>query len=210
MIISAGDCTREVYVIIEGEVRVEDISSLRELAILTEGNYFGEANVIYNLTGHRTANVISNTISKLGVIDEVSMTILLEAFPAWAQILVKKTENRLKETLGNSEFESLQRRILKSPRFAMATAARPQAQRRGSIVELVVDLEKPDIAVKVKIWIEILHLALIVYTSFSITFVMGFDIKVESWILAMEVICTVESFIYIIFHFVMIARAMKE
>jgi CRP-like cAMP-binding protein len=48
-IISAGDCSRDFYIILEGEVRVEMVDGNKLLATLNEGDYFGEANIIYNL-----------------------------------------------------------------------------------------------------------------------------------------------------------------
>jgi CRP-like cAMP-binding protein len=90
---------------------VTDVTSERILSVLDEGNYFGEANVLYHLMGHRTANVIAQKTTKVGVLDENSFIILVEAYPHWARILLDKCENRLKETLGETVFASLKPRI---------------------------------------------------------------------------------------------------
>jgi hypothetical protein len=39
---------------------------------------------------------------------------------------------------------------------------------------------------------------------------MGFDIRVEGFLLAMEAACLAESVGYIVFHFILIARALKK
>jgi CRP-like cAMP-binding protein len=121
-IINAGDCSREVYIVLQGEVKVTDISSQRVLSILGEGNYFGEANVIYNLMGHRTANVIAQRQTKVGVIDENSFIILIEAYPQWANMLKEKADKRLKEALGERIFSSLKQRIREIPTDAPTNA----------------------------------------------------------------------------------------
>jgi uncharacterized membrane protein YGL010W len=54
------------------------------------------------------------------------------------------------------------------------------------------NLEKPEIKIKSSIWIEIVHLGLIVYTSFSITLELAFGLKIETFLLAMEVICCMD------------------
>jgi CRP-like cAMP-binding protein len=85
------------------------------LSDLGPGNYFGEANVIYNLSGHRTANVTAKTQTKIGLIDENSMITLIEAYPHWAHVLAQKADKRLKDTLGERAFGELQRRIREIP-----------------------------------------------------------------------------------------------
>jgi hypothetical protein len=138
------------------------------------------------------------------------MLILLEAYPSWSTRLVNKTEKRLKKTLGDIEFDSLQRRIRSAARSSIATAAsNTGVARRGSLLEGSYEPDKPEISIKNTIWLEIVHLILIVYTSFSITLELAFQIKIEGGLLAMELLCCVESCCYMFARFRQIYRQMK-
>ncbi len=83
----------------------------RLLATLVPSDHFGEANSLFNWTRRRTASVISTQITKLGVIDANSMTILIEAYPSWTEILLKTTIDRLKETFNASDMAEVQSRL---------------------------------------------------------------------------------------------------
>lgn len=68
-ILHAGDLSKYCYLILKGNVRVVDSSTSRVIAVLDKGEYFGDSNIIYNLQNSRTANVLANTITKVGVLD---------------------------------------------------------------------------------------------------------------------------------------------
>jgi hypothetical protein len=50
---------------------------------------------------------------------------------------------------------------------------------------------------------------MIIFTSFSIPFELGFDCKLYGFLMGMELLWFVESFAYIIYHCFFIAKAMK-
>jgi len=60
-IINAGDKNSDVFILLDGEVRVVNIEGRKVVAVVRKGQIFGEANCLFNWTFRRTASVICTT-----------------------------------------------------------------------------------------------------------------------------------------------------
>lgn len=57
-----------------------------------------------------------------------------------------------------------------------------------------------NINTKKYIFVDIIHLTLIVYSSFALPLIVGFDLKIEGGLLGLEIACFIESFIYLMYN----------
>ena len=162
------------------------------LASLTTGQYFGEANIIFNWTRRRTANVISFSISKLAMIEYSQFGILLEAFPDWSDRLATECRRRLAETLNTENEQEMEKKLARSH------TKRIRKDQRNSIIHIMLGRYEPVIRIQQNIWADIIHFLLILYTSISISLVIGFHIHFDDWMMSLEIICFTESLLYCI------------
>lgn len=102
VIVREGDIHHAIYIIHEGEVRVEKESMgfPLEIARLGPGEIFGEMSFIDDVPA--SANIVANTVLEAYVIDRMLMPPLLKAYPSiygrLYQSLASILSRRLRET----------------------------------------------------------------------------------------------------------------
>ena len=81
MIIEQGQKGEDFYIVVKGNVAVSQKvdSQSKELAVLSEGDYFGEQALLGNANGHISASIIAQTDCRLAKIDKNSFYEFLEA-----------------------------------------------------------------------------------------------------------------------------------
>lgn len=115
IIVREGDTHHALYIIKDGEVRVEKANKAGfplELARLGPGQIFGEMSFIDNVPA--SANIVANDIVETYVIDRMLMKPLLKAYPSiygrFFHSLATILSRRLRETtslINNQEEKSL-------------------------------------------------------------------------------------------------------
>jgi hypothetical protein len=124
--------------------------------------------------------------------------------------LIRTADARLRPFLGEATVNRLKFRLESFEHQTCPIGSFTTQHSRGSVLSLASESCRPEIKIKTSIWIEVLHLALIVYTSFTIPFELAFQIDIVGPLLFIEIGCCVESVVYILIRAYLIAKELKR
>jgi voltage-gated potassium channel len=199
-IVNAGDKGTEMFFLLHGEVQVVSMEGRRILGVLEPGDYFGEANLLFQWTKRRTASVICSSLVTVGVIEAKHLKMLLEAYPEWERMLVQQAFDRLKETFQSEDVEEMKARLHKiaatfaaDPDFYHRTIQRRRTLTAPMFMSIVAPPPKQH-----QLWPDLLHLVVIMYTCAFMPLAVGFRLEVPAPLLIMEVLCILESFFFLL------------
>jgi hypothetical protein len=142
--------------------------------------------------------MISASITKTGRIDFENFKVLMEAYPDWKAAIERKCEQRLIQIFKTANSEIIDPSLLdvSSTQLKIENPSnieeplqpiyRRSMTRRYSSANIIISLYEPALKPNQNIWSEILHLILILFTSFSISLSVGFDIRPDITILVFE------------------------
>jgi hypothetical protein len=132
---------------------------------------------------------------------------LFEAFPGWQEFFVDKVEERykrLKEKLhpedSSQSHESMSMDELPAPKVPhiplifRRTTTSFYGKDDNTKIEVNINLEKK------YVWLDIIHLILLIYSCFILTMVIGFARAMPPALLAIDCLCFLESVAFIMFN----------
>ena len=198
VIVSANDSSKDIYIILDGKAQVVNLEGEKVIATLQSGAHFGEANILFDWTRKRTANVISTQISQIGILTAKKTEMLFDAFPEFHENLLKIATLRMQETFSSEDFEviakqfeSISAQINKDPNSVKKAAKSTQKLLEPTIAEVL--KEPPP---NKWFFLSILHMCLLIYSAFMIPLQIGFDLEITGWLLGFEILCVTESLVY--------------
>lgn len=201
-VVQANDKCNDMFLLLDGEVQVTDMSGTIVLATLKAGDHFGEANLLFNWTNRRTASVSCTDICKIGVIDNEAAKNMLAAFPSLHSTMLTIAKERMSKTFDAQDFEAM---ALKLSRLARRFSALPITLKESVInrESLIAPRVAEILSMRPKTDhknFELFHLAMLLYSAFSIPFQISFDLDLTVYWVVMEVVCSVESIIFLILN----------
>jgi len=119
------------------------------------------------------------------------MNFLFEAFPEWSTFFLQKVQERLDILFGDDRIEGPTQ---SNPKLHSVLWRKDITKVHG-----LGALEEADVERKY-IWFDIVHLLLLVYSYVVITLILGFNIALSPTLMALELICFIESVLYIVFN----------
>lgn len=147
LIFSRGDPGREVYLVLEGRVRLSVLSSDgRELSLAhaAAGQVFGEIAVLDG--GERTAGATAITAVKAMVLTQKALLDLIEANPRVAQAAIRFLCSRLRDTDLKLEAIALHPIEVRLARFFLSLIKANGVAPRGNKVPLEVGMSQGELA----------------------------------------------------------------
>ena len=136
IIVEGQKTDRNVYVILAGQVTVvkKTEKGLVHLAVLEEGDIFGEVSFLAQERGTRSASVIARGKVKVGVLDPEKLTAQYRSLSPTFQKMLRDLSERFSTTT------TLASRVA-AKRMKVPTLDRRQARRSGSLREMRIRVE---------------------------------------------------------------------
>jgi CRP-like cAMP-binding protein len=201
-IIQSGDKTNEIYILLDGELKVFNIKGSRIITTLKSGAHFGEISGLLDWATSRTASVVCTSVCRIGVLEVSKFKLLIEAYPEWHKMLLDIAIGRMKEEFHTSDITILRQRYTKvadsynnNPKKSKKAIERREQILNPLIARLLEESSDGNFA------LEVIHLGLILYSCCSIPLEVGFNLIDNQFLQAMDGICLCESIIYIIYNF---------
>jgi CRP/FNR family transcriptional regulator, cyclic AMP receptor protein len=146
LIFSRGDMTRDIYLVLEGRVRLSILSGEgRELSLThaTPGTLFGEIACLDG--GPRTANATAIAVVKVLLLPHASMATLMDTNPRIATAMVRFLCTRLRQTDDKLESIALHPIEVRLARFLMSAILLQSPGASGKQVPLDLKMNQSEV-----------------------------------------------------------------
>ena len=198
VIMRIDDISNSMYFVLEGEVTIISINGENVVGVLGPGSHFGEVTALFN-TPIKTATVVATKFTLSFVILEDDLEILLNAYPDWKEEMINFSQSRLVRTFGAKSLDEVSQ-ICESISHSISTnyqLNRKYTKQSDILISHQIADAKALIFKDKRLTINLLHLILIIYSCILLPIEISFIDSYPSWVLALEIICFVESCAYL-------------
>lgn len=199
-IMHAGEKNSDIYILLDGEVDLIDVKGKKLIKTLKTGDHFGEITAILKAVTMRTTTAIATKICQIGIVTSDQIEMLMDAFPDWHDYFLNISENRMKATFEGENIEeaiSYYENISKKISSDQNLLKKYQKRTEKLISPKIAKIQAKSAPSR---WLNltILHMLILIYTGLALPLEIGFDMKMNYFLLTMEIICVSESFIFFI------------
>lgn len=197
IILRMDDSSSDMYIILDGEVKIISIEGDAILGTLTEGDHFGETNILLG-TRIRTATVVATKITQMGVVGKKDLKKLLQAYPEWKEKLLASTNSRMLKTFKTTDIEEINstcekfcQMILDKPQISRSYTRRSEQLIAHAVADVLSNQTTDN-----WLFLNMLHTFFVLYSCISIPLEIASKEMMNNWLMAMEVLSLSESIIF--------------